>query len=416
MRGAHLHELILRTLERERPTATLRVLQQLLSEHLGVSDVRLLLANYQLTALHAVHDPDTSTEFDDSPAGTAFVQQVPVLHKRADETIEINLPLSTRGDRMGVLQLAMAIPPEGQLLDELAQLATTVAFAMQAGSRHTDALERAARTQRLTLAAELQWQLLPGRGSRTPECEIAGHLEPAYQVYADLFDWSQDQDHVTLALIDGSDGRRVHILLSTLALTALRNARRAGLPVVDQACLAGQAIYAHHQGAEHVSTLLLQVDLRTSVATAVLAGSPRLFILREGRIYEPQLSEQTPLGMFEDSDYVQQQFLLHTGDRILMVSDGVHHAESPDSHRFGDAGLTQLLADSADQCVQQVARKVIDALYEHRSGAHLDDDAVVLCVDWTGDSGSAATPGPLVNEAAVEVVPVVRHLRAVTSS
>ena len=51
----------------------------------------------------------------------------------------------------------------------------------------------AARTQRLTLAAEMQWELLPGRSRIRPSFSLAGQLEPAYAVRGDSFDWADDE-------------------------------------------------------------------------------------------------------------------------------------------------------------------------------------------------------------------------------
>ncbi len=394
MRGPELNDLVLRTLNQARPADTLSILSSLMSEHLDTQEVRLLLVNYQLTALHPIYDPDSAEELADSAAGRAFVEQTPGVREVVPHGAEVNLPMGVRGDRVGVLQLRLRSTPDTAQLTDLVQLSTVVTHALRAASRQSDLLVQTSRTRRLSLAAELQWQLLPGRGCAAPEYAVAGHLEPAYQVCADAFDWSQDEDHLTLAIVDGSDGRRVDVLLTTLALTALRNARRAGLPIADQAMLTDQAIYAHHQGREHVGLLLLQINADTGCVDALLAGAPRLLIRREEQILEPALTDHTPLGMFGESDYTEEHFTLQAGDRLLLISDGVHTARpdhtkhSDERVRFGDVNLLTLMHDTAEQSVCGVVRTVIEQLYQHRGHHDLDDDAVVLCADWTG-------PGPV---------------------
>jgi serine phosphatase RsbU (regulator of sigma subunit) len=390
MRDAALQQLVREALERARPDATVAVLRPLLAEHLGVTEVRLLLANYQLTALRPIEDPDDRHVLRDTPAGQAFETQQPVTRPAPGQGVLVYLPLSARGDRIGVLHLTFPTDPGASGLRELEDLAAVIAHAVQAASRHTDALDRAARSQRLTVAAELQWQLLPGRGSQAPEYQLAGHLEPAYHVRADNFDWSQDGNQLILSVTDAASAVQGASLLTTLAVTALRNARRAGLGPADQACLADQAIYAYHQGRDYLSTLLVRIDLDTGHASAVLAGSPRLFILRDHQVHQPQLSEQDPLGMFEGTDYTEDSFTLATGDRMLLVSDGVHAARSPTQEQFADKRLPQLLAATRDRPVGAVVRAIIDDLFQHRDLAELDDDAAVLCLDWTGPGEAAA--------------------------
>ena len=53
------------------------------------------------------------------------------------------------------------------------------------------------------------------------------------------------------------------------------------------------------------------------------AGSPRLVLLRDGEVSEQVLETQFPLGMFEGTDYREQQFQLRREDRLFVVSDGV---------------------------------------------------------------------------------------------
>lgn len=62
-------------------------------------------------------------------------------------------------------------------------------------------------------------------------------------------------------------------LLTGLAVAALRNARRAGLPVADQAALADQAVFAQHGGTKYAAALLLDIELATGAVRAIDAGS-----------------------------------------------------------------------------------------------------------------------------------------------
>ena len=394
MSEAELQVAVLQALDRARPDSTVAVLRPLLAHHLGALDVRLLLANYQLTALRPIEDPHDRAVPRDTAAGEAFVTQLPVVHAGESGATVLFLPVSIRGDRLGVLQLTLPAEPSSAARDQLGQLATVIGYALQASARQSDVVQRAARSERLTLAAELQWQLLPGRGCRAPEYQLAGHLEPAYHVHADNFDWSQDGDQLILSVTDAAHHGQVASLLTTLSVTALRNARRAGLGVADQASMADQAVYAHHQGRQYVSTLLVGIDLTTGRASAVRAGTPRMLILRGEQVLLPSLADQLPLGMFDGTEYVAEQFALANQDRVLVVSDGIHAAGSPTRELFGEGRLPQLLKGTAGLPVGGVVRRVIDELFAHRDLAELDDDAAVLCLDWVGP-GSADSLEPL---------------------
>ncbi len=59
-------------------------------------------------------------------------------------------------------------------------MAAESAIALRAADRDTDRYSAARRRARLTMAAELQWDLLPGRSLGDDRFLVAGQLEPAY--------------------------------------------------------------------------------------------------------------------------------------------------------------------------------------------------------------------------------------------
>ncbi|WP_232533809.1 PP2C family protein-serine/threonine phosphatase [Plantactinospora sp. KBS50] len=295
------------------------------------------------------------------------------------------LPVSMRGERIGVL----AVTGAGADRDtELAEVATLLAHELAAVRAGTDRYALAARSRRLTLAAEMQWELLPGRSRERPSFGLAGQLEPAYAVRGDSFDWSDDGDRLWLSVINGMGDEVTAASLTALATNALRNARRAGISLADQAALADQAIYAYHQGAQYLGTLLLELDLAAGAVTVIDAGSPRLLRLRDGEVRHEKLDEQFPLGMFEGSIYRPQRFRLAPGDRLYLVSDGVYDAAA-EAGRYGVAALERFVRRSGALAPLQAVRSLLADLRAF-VGSDLVDDAVAVCLQWYGGQAEAA--------------------------
>ena len=384
MRDVDPHRTLLRALDNARPANLVTVLGDVLNQQFAATKVRVLLANYQLSALRPISARGEPAGLDDSAAGEAFTTQEPVTVFTKTGEVQVHLPVSVGGDRIGILQLAMPSPPTDEQLGQLADLATLAGFALNATSKQTDLLHRAARSQRMTLAAELQWQLIPARARKASEYQLAGHLEPAYAAYADNFDWSENDEKLLLSITDATNHARSTPLLTTLAVTATRNARRAGLGIADQACMTDQAIYAHHQGAHSVDALLVSIDISTGQASAVKAGSPELVLIRNGAQQSIDLVDQIPLGMFEATDYATQSFDLATGDRLLLMSDGVTKALSARNTNHPRNQLDEILNRALDDHPGRVVRLIIDALVSASGADGLSDDATVICLDWNG--------------------------------
>ncbi|MCW6006530.1 serine/threonine-protein phosphatase [Micromonospora sp. CPCC 205371] len=345
-----------------------------LADHLakayGIDDAELYQVDYRLAALLPLAGGQALTGVD-APAWRSFDEQAEVI----DGAVRY-LPVTMRGERFGVLRLAPATGQPG----ELAETASMLAHELAAVRGSTDRYTVAARSQRLSLAAEMQWELLPGRSRVRPAFSLAGQLEPAYAVRGDSFDWADDPGQVYLTTLNGMGEGVAAATLSSLATNALRNARRAGLELSDQAALADQAVWAYHGGTQHVAALLLRLDLPTGLVTAVDAGSPRLMILRDGEVIEQELVAQFPLGMFEGTLYHEQRFHLAVGDRLFVVSDGVLDAIS-DTGRYGDQQLAQFVRDTRLLAPLQAVRSLLANLRAF-VGGELVDDAVAVCLDW----------------------------------
>ena len=336
----------------------------------AIEDTDLLLVDYRLAALLPLSEGAAVTRPGD-PAWRCFDHQSDVL---ADTVLY--LPVTVRGERIGVLRCRPA-PAAEEDRAELAQLATALGHELQSATVGTDRYTMAARAQRLTLAAEMQWELLPGRCRDGPSFRLAGQLEPSYQVHGDSFDWAEHDGRLSLAVLNGMGEGMTATLLTSLATYALRNARRAGLPLADQAALADQAIFSQHTGDRHVSALLLELDLTEGLLTVVDAGSPRLMMLRDGEARTRHLEAQFPLGMFESTEYHAEELQLRPGDRLLVLSDGVTSAAA-----YGEVPLSRFLRRVGPMAPLEAVRSLIGDLRTHLGDADLDDDAVAVVLDW----------------------------------
>ena len=362
--------------------------REVLCARYAAQDVELFLADYGLTLLQPVPSAPYARDplpVHDSPAGRAFGAQEPYAEDLGGGRVRLHLPVTVRGDRLGVLSVTMrAADLTGDGRAELAEVAEVLGHEVVVADRDTDLYLLARRRDRLTLAAEMQWQLLPARSCARPEYTLGAQLEPAYAVFGDNFDWCADADHLTLYVTNGMGEGIDASLLTSLGINALRNARRAGVPLADQAALADQAVYAHYRGDAHLSVLLLDLELSTGRMQVVDAGSPRMLRLRDRSVSSVDMEAQLPLGMFEESDYVAQEFAVEPGDRLVLVSDGVHAVAAPDGERYGDRALARAVTSTSLVPAAEVPGAVLRELTRHRGRSVPDDDALVVCLDWHG--------------------------------
>ncbi|GIF03626.1 PP2C family protein-serine/threonine phosphatase [Actinoplanes siamensis] len=351
-----------------------------LRRHFAADHVEVLVSDLTLRRLTPLLGP---TEPDSDPgAMRCFGSQRPGTETDISGRARLYLPLSAWGERLGVLRVDLPGRLDPEQADQLRTVADELAVALRAADRMTDRYRAAQCLQRPTMAAELQWDLLPGRSLGDERFMLAGQLEPAYDVHGDHFDWALDGDRLTVTVLNGAGEGMDAALLTATAVNAMRNARRCGADIVEQAELASDALHARYGGSRHAATLLLEIDLVSGWVDAVDAGSPHCLIGRGGEITQVRLEQQLPLGMFGEARYEIERFRLEPGDRLLVVSDGVHAAAPGAGVTFGESALVTALRRTRLQPATEAVGTVMRGLREFHSGAEPEDDAVTVCLDW----------------------------------
>jgi len=101
-------------------------------------------------------------------------------------------------------------------------------------------------------------------------------------------------------------------------------------------------------------------------------------LLVSGDVIAPLEDANLPVGFFPDVVYQSARCRLRTGDRLLLVSDGVTEAEDGGGNCFGGQRLNQLAAAGA------VPAEILAAMRTFCENKPLADDCTVLTVTFLG--------------------------------
>src|SRR5919202_1181400 len=402
-RRLELRSLLTRA-EAAAPVGVVDAMAAALLEMLDAREVSFLIADFSGRALNRLGHTAASDEIgsrsaetsqrvalEGTPYGAALARQRSVLLREGDDT-RVLAPVTSRGEAVGVLELVLPFEPAPMTLEDVELAAHQLAYMVIANRRYTDLFEWGQRTVPMSLAAEIQRRLLPASFTcEAAQFTLAGWLEPAGEVGGDTFDFSLDRNTLHVSMTDAMGHTVEAALLATLVVGALRNTRRRGASLVEQAQSAHQALLAHNQlESGFVTGQLVRVDLVAQTARVLNAGHPRPFRLRQGAVREIDLVADEPLGALPDATWSVQELSLMPGDRVLFVTDGMleRNAESLD--------IPALMLASAHlhprEAIQHLTRAVLDAC-----GGELADDATSLCFDWHGGA-----PGDRVAHAGAE--------------
>jgi serine phosphatase RsbU (regulator of sigma subunit) len=288
------------------------------------------------------------------------------------------VPVTDRGDAIGLLELDLPRYPSPDEVIDICSAAHALAYVVIAARRHTDVFEWGQRSAPFALAAEIQRRLLPASYTcEAGQFTLAGWLEPAASVGGDTFDYSLDRDTLLVSITDAVGHQVEAALVATLLVGALRNGRRKGLDLAEQARYANDALAENTAPGQFVTGQLLRIDLRTGTATIVNAGHTLPLRLRRGRVEEIELIIEPPFGVVPGKSFQVQSFPLEPGDRLVFLTDGMleRNAASLD--------VASALADSAALHPREVVHELGAAVLRATDG-DLRDDATMVCLDWYG--------------------------------
>ncbi|MEU9982189.1 PP2C family protein-serine/threonine phosphatase [Streptomyces sp. NPDC050856] len=368
------------------PVESLDVVARMLRQRLGAKRVSFLITDFTGTSvvrLGAAGEVETDRPVQriDLP-GTLYdevirTQQPATRTEDGGSTVRVIAPVTNRGDAIGLLELFLPSVPDDIAMRQIGETAHALAYIVIANRSYTDVYQWGRRTRPLSLAAEIQHRLLPSSlACEAAQFTVAGALEPADHVGGDTFDYVIDRDAVQLSVTDAMGHDVDAALLATLAVGALRGARRAGATLVEQARQAHQTMLDHgRQG--YVTGQLLRISLLDGGTEFINAGHPWPLRLRDGRVEQLSVKIDMPFGFRFPHEYQVQRLDLRAGDRLVMFTDGMLE------HRSRDVDLAGLIARTSALHPREAARTVI-AEVTAANGGHLQDDATIMCLDWHG--------------------------------
>jgi serine phosphatase RsbU (regulator of sigma subunit) len=385
------------------PVQAVEAVTRVLGAALGATAVSFLIADLSGRALvrlaHETLDqgPSSGVRQDDEERATMLPfdggapeqalrsQQVQVLSRDAGRSWRVLAPVTERGEALGLLELDLPAEPTSAVIEQIRQTAHVLGYVVIASRRHTDLYEWGQRSTPFSLSAEIQRRLLPAAytceaGSFT----LAAWLEPAETIGGDTFDYSVGRDQLHLSVTDAVGHGIDSALTATLCVGSLRNTRRNGASLLEQASITSEAMLASGQGMEgenFATALLGRLDLPSGELQVVNAGHAAPYLARAGRVSTLDLPVDLPLGLFAGSTYRATSVPLRPGDRLVIVTDGMLERAA------SCLSLETHVKDTRDLHPREATRVLADLVID-ASGGILADDAALLVLDWHGDHGT----------------------------
>jgi FixJ family two-component response regulator len=232
-------------------------------------------------------------------------------------------------------------------------------------------------------AREIQVGFLPKSLPRLPGFQAAGIWQPARVVGGDYYDvFSLGDHHAAVCIADVvGKGMPAALLMSNLQAATKAVASESAPP--DALCTrVNQIICSNTTVGKFITFFYGRLDVNGRRLAYCNAGhNPPFVVRRDGR--HARLAEGgAALGFNYTWNYQQGEFQLDSGDRVVLFTDGVTEAESPQGEEFGEERLLSVLQECRYLPAVALQEKILRSVGDFAAGEFRDDvTLIVLSVD-----------------------------------
>ena len=233
----------------------------------------------------------------------------------------------------------------------------------------------------LELAKRIQLSILPGAFPASTAFEVAARYVPMTSVAGDFYDYLLGDDVQAGLLIADVSGHGVPAALIASMVKMAASSQRA-LAAEPDRLLAGMnaALYGNTQQ-QLVTAAYVHLDARAGLLRYAAAGHPAMFLWRAGEVMEI-LENGLVMGLLPEVPYPCLKFALHTGDRLVLYTDGLVEASSASDEMFGEERLQRMMQETAGMTAAQAADAIVARVKEWARVQ--EDDLTVLICDYKG--------------------------------
>ena len=302
----------------------------------------------------------------------------------------ISVPLiAEEGHKVGVLQCLNSL--RGRFDESDVRLADTLAgfaaLAIQRASNLDDRLRTAKLERDLSLAREIQMNLLPLEIPRCKGYDLAVFSQPAEETGGDIYNLiplngNGESDSLLILLADATG----HGISAALSVTQVRAMLRIGVRVgssLDELSLhLNNQLVADLPQNKFVTAFIGILDPAANrLAYHALGQAPILHVHSSGGICEKIGASSLPAGLLGiESLQPPAAIEFERGDLVVLLSDGYYEYKNSADQEFGAKRVADLLSANCRRSAQEILGVIRRAVEGFSEGAAPDDDltAIVL--------------------------------------
>lgn len=301
------------------------------------------------------------------------------------EHLLIGFPLMIKNDLYGVMLVeeeSDARRFRQKRVEIVTSIAQQLALSIQNEQLQQEMVARERLEHEVQLARQIQQTFLPEKLPEPPGWDLAASWITARQVGGDFYDVIDLPGRkLGLFIADVSDKGIPAALFMALTRTLVRAAVYETDSPAEAMRRVNRLMLPNNTQAMFVTAVYGVLSLESGEFTFANAGhNPPIWVRWSERSQETLGRTGAALGILEDYPLVDRSIRLRVGDILLMYTDGLTDAFSPDDETFGEERLARVLQDVKVRTARGVLNQVEAAVKEFAGPVPAADDTTMLGV------------------------------------
>ncbi|MCA9062422.1 MAG: SpoIIE family protein phosphatase [Planctomycetaceae bacterium] len=258
-------------------------------------------------------------------------------------------------------------------------LTRSVRFAIERNSRRRAESELLTVRGEMLAAQRIQDYLYPGSPPQLPHCELAGAARPAGIGCGDYYDFIPLRDGRILLVVGDVAGHGMgSAIVMAEARASLRTLVDVGFPVEKVMWALNRCICNSALDSMFVTLFLGIFDPVKRTLQYFNAGHIGWVFRRDGN-EETLPSHELPLGLINELEFGDSSTIqLHTGDLLLLPTDGIYECASDSRGLFGFHRMLATVRQHFSKSAAEIVDELFNAATQFQENHRPDDDMTAL--------------------------------------
>jgi len=292
------------------------------------------------------------------------------------------VPLINRGQMQGFIALSNKISGYSYNYEDITTLnilSNQLVIAMANARLYQESLEKQRLEEELSLARQIQKDLLPKELPVGRDFEFAAYSEPSRYVGGDFYDFLHTKRNNLGIVVADVSGKGMPAALMVSQIQAMLRSEVRNTDSIIRILQNVNYLMSTTTSAEKFVTLFYaEYDPEKQIMHYANAGHNYPIVINSKGEHAFLIEGGLLMGAFKEATYKSDSLKLSPGDLVFFYTDGINEAFSPEGEQFGEERLLELITSIRGLSAQEIADRVVKEVVDFSSTEIPQDDMTVV--------------------------------------